>query len=177
MSTVRKELVWNIKKNLYRLSCDDVYKLAKDIASDSSQDLESSDEESCVNYILYYMQSDTLLESEDEGMSDLLMLNDLVKSIIDNPVATVITKGVTQKHTTLTTVPTLIEGHTTFSHVNDDMPTTSHFTALSTTTNHTTQQHANLDRDITTQSMDQLQAMHEDLGEKLQYYKDMASTQ
>lgn len=81
MSTVRKELVWSIKKNLYQLSCDDVYKLAKDIASDSSQDLESTDEGSCVDYIFNYMQSDTLLKSEDEGMSELLMLNDLVKSI------------------------------------------------------------------------------------------------
>ena len=71
----------------------------------------------------------------------------------------------------------MIEGHTTFSHVNDDTSTTSHFTALTTTTDHTRQQHANLDTDITTQSVDQLQAMHEDLGEKLQYYKDMASTQ
>ena len=79
MSTVRKELVWSIKNNLYLLSCDDDYKLAKDITSDSKQDLESTDEESCVNYIHNYMQSDTSLKSEDEGMSDLLMLNDLVK--------------------------------------------------------------------------------------------------
>lgn len=41
------------------------------------------------------MQSDTLLNSEDEGMSQLLMLNDLVNNIIDN--RNLIHNGITQE--------------------------------------------------------------------------------
>ncbi|XP_030606237.1 uncharacterized protein LOC115794735 [Archocentrus centrarchus] len=85
MSTARKELVWSIKKNLYRLSGGEAYQLARDIATDYPGDeLEPTDEEGCVECIIKYMQSDALLQSEDEGMSQLLVLNDMLCSIIEN---------------------------------------------------------------------------------------------
>lgn len=42
----------------------------------SATDLEASDDESCVDYILDYILSDTLISSENEGVSHLLILND-----------------------------------------------------------------------------------------------------
>ncbi|CAL8358497.1 unnamed protein product [Merluccius merluccius] len=53
MSSVRKQLVWGIKKNLYKLSGNEVYELARDIATDGqgATDLESSDEEDCLGSI------------------------------------------------------------------------------------------------------------------------------
>lgn len=124
------------------------------------------------------MQSDNLLSSEDEGMGQLLMLNDLVCNIIDNHDTVVITNGVTQEHETLTTMSARVSDHTTLSHAKSDTSATRHSTKLPTaaTTVHTTQQHIDLNTDTTTQSVDQLQVMQEELGKKLQHYKDMAST-
>lgn len=62
------------------------------------------------------MQSDNLLSSEDEGMGQLLMLNDLVCNIIDNHDTVVITNGVTQEHETLTTMSARVSDHTTYIH-------------------------------------------------------------
>lgn len=41
-----------------------------------------NDEESCMDYVTSYVQSKTLLELEDEGMSQLLMLDDLISQAI-----------------------------------------------------------------------------------------------
>lgn len=62
MSAVHKELVWNIKKQLYRLLSNDIYQVAKDIATDSQHEgeLNLNDEEGCMEYVLSFMQSDTL---------------------------------------------------------------------------------------------------------------------
>lgn len=85
MAAARKELVWSIKKNLYKLSGAEAYQLARDLVTDSqSSELESTDEEGWVDCIINYMQSDALLNSEDEGMSQLLVLNDLVCSMVEN---------------------------------------------------------------------------------------------
>ncbi len=105
-----------------------MYELAKDIAADGqgATDLESSDEESCVEYILDYMQSDTLISSEDEGMSQLLMLNDLVYNMIENLDTVAISTGVTQQHETLTNIPT---EHTTLTHANNSTSANQHCTS------------------------------------------------
>lgn len=175
--TARKELVWSIRKNLYKLSGIEAYQLARDIATDSqsADDLESTDEGGCVDYILSYMQSDLVLRMK---VSQLLILNDLVCSIIHNRDTVVITNGVTEEHETLTTVQARTVDHTTLSHANSDTSTTRHCAALPTAvaTVQTTQQHTNLSTDTTTQSVDQLQVMHKELGKKLQHYKDMTST-
>ncbi|KAG5283786.1 hypothetical protein AALO_G00046140, partial [Alosa alosa] len=148
MSTARKELVWSIKKNLYKLSGTEAYHLAKDIAtaSQGTNTLEPSDEEGCVDYILSYMKSDSLSSSEDEGMSQLLMLNDLVCFAIENRIPAVITKGV-EKVKDIPTAPSPAVGYT---HTTPDLPSPSsthtHYTTLpsATTTVHTTQQHIGL---------------------------------
>lgn len=51
-----------MKKNLYKLSGEEAYQLARDIATDheGADDSEPTDEEGCVNYILNYMLFDTL---------------------------------------------------------------------------------------------------------------------
>lgn len=48
---------------------------------DSSK-LQVGEEESCFEYILAFMNSDTLVESEDSGMAVLLELNDTVNNVI-----------------------------------------------------------------------------------------------
>lgn len=77
----------------------------------------------------------------------------------------VIRNGITQEHETPTTMPAGIVDHTTISHANSDTSTTKHCSALpmAVATVHTTQQHTDLSRDTTTQSVDQLQVMHEEL--------------
>lgn len=104
MATARKELVWSITKNLYKLSATQAYHLAKDIAT-GCQDvntLEPPDEEGCVECILSYIKSDSLLTSEDQGMSQLLIFNDLVCNVIANCDSVVATNGVAQAQNTFT---------------------------------------------------------------------------
>lgn len=85
MSTLRKELVWRIKKNLFRLSGSEAYEVARTIDADHRgvDWLDPTDEESCINHILDFMHSEALLESEDEGMGHLLSLSDMVSSVIN----------------------------------------------------------------------------------------------
>ena len=177
MSTARKELVWNIKKNLFKLSGSDAYRLARDIATDdqSTPDLTSTDEEGCVDYIFDYMNSETLISSEDGGMSQLLMLNDLVREIINDRNTVVIANGVTQEHETLTTTSDNIIDPTPWSHyATSDMSNTRHDTATPAATVQNIQD-TNHSTDTTSQSVDHLQVMHEELGKRLQHYKDIAN--
>lgn len=175
MSRARKELAWCIKKNLYKLSDSEVYQLARDIATDShyEEDLDSTDEEGCMNHIVSYIQSDSLLESEDEGMSQLLALNDLVCSMIANHDSVAITTGITQSHDTDTfTLPVRTADQTIHS-----PDTAVSITKSCTTPKHIPPQPNSLmtDNNATAQTVDQLQVMHDELGKKLQHYKEVAS--
>ncbi|CAM4733134.1 unnamed protein product [Leuciscus chuanchicus] len=86
MSATRKELVWSIKKQLFRLSSNDIYQVAKDIAINSQheEELNPNDEEGCMEYVISYMQSDTLLGLEDEGMGQFQPPADLSNHSWDN---------------------------------------------------------------------------------------------
>ncbi|KAG9265736.1 hypothetical protein AMEX_G20206 [Astyanax mexicanus] len=83
----RKSLVWTIKKSLLTLTAEELFQLAKEVGpvpgKDSSM-LEVVDEEGCFEYIQAYMRSETLLESEDTGMAQLLELNDVINAIIQD---------------------------------------------------------------------------------------------
>lgn len=56
-------------------------------------DLNLNDEEHCFEYVVSYMQSDTLLKLEDEGMSQLLALNELICKTINAGVSSNIPVG------------------------------------------------------------------------------------
>ena len=61
MSTARKELVRNIKKNLFRLSSTDIHKVAEDLAGDQEEDkvkLRESDEEGCTDFVVAVVKSE-----------------------------------------------------------------------------------------------------------------------
>ena len=83
----RKRLSWSIKKRLHQLTADEAYEVATHLdpveGLDSSE-LNRDDEEGCVKYIAANMNSETLLNLEDEGMSMLLCLQDTVDLIIAN---------------------------------------------------------------------------------------------
>lgn len=81
----RKGLVWSIKKSLLMLTADELFQLARSVGPVPGKDaskLQVGDEESCFEYILAFMNSDTLVESEDSGMVVLLELNDTVNNVI-----------------------------------------------------------------------------------------------
>lgn len=68
----RKNLVWTIKKGLFRLSADDLFQLATTIPRTPNQvaaKFDKHDEEGCIDYVCTYMNSAFLLELEDEGIS------------------------------------------------------------------------------------------------------------
>ncbi|KAL2083705.1 hypothetical protein ACEWY4_021478 [Coilia grayii] len=146
MATARKQLVWSITKNLYKLSGTQVYHLAKDIATDSEDvnTLESSDEEGCVGYVLRYMQSDSLQSLEDEGMSQLLMLNDLVCNLIANSDSVVVVADSAPQITETATAPSPAVGNTHAALYLPPPSSTQHIalpSANTTTALHGTQQH------------------------------------
>lgn len=83
----RKRLIWSIKKKLHLLTAEGAYEVAthiQPVAGLDSSKLSKDDEESCVEFISAYMNSQSLLEEEDEGMATLLFLEDTVGAIITN---------------------------------------------------------------------------------------------
>lgn len=81
----RKGLVWSIKKSLLTLTADELFQLARSVGPVPGKDsstLQVGEEESCFEYILAFMNSETLVESEDSGMAVLLELNDTVHNVI-----------------------------------------------------------------------------------------------
>lgn len=84
MSTERKKLAWSIRRRLFSLSNIQLFELATNIATDNGDPVrfKQTDEESCMDYVTAYIQSDTLLQLEDEGLSQLLILNDEIDQII-----------------------------------------------------------------------------------------------
>lgn len=81
----RKQLVWAIKKGLFRLSEDGLFQIAIPRTPDqSSVKLDKHDEEGCIEYVYSYMDSTVVLELEDEGMSQLLFIKDMIAEMIHN---------------------------------------------------------------------------------------------
>ena len=79
----RKKLTWTIKKKLFNLSSDELLQLAKCISQEPTQaKLVNQDEESCIDYVCSYMESTALLESDDQGMSQLLDMKKIIDEII-----------------------------------------------------------------------------------------------
>lgn len=81
----RKGLVWDIKKSLLTLTADELFQLARSVGPVPGKDastLQVGEEENCFEHILGFMNSDTLIQSEDSGMAVLLELNDTVSNLI-----------------------------------------------------------------------------------------------
>ena len=75
----RKNLVWAIRKGLLTLPAERLFQIAKNIGTVSGKDpseLQVGDEEGCFEHIQEFIYSKHLLESEDEGMAELLVLKD-----------------------------------------------------------------------------------------------------
>lgn len=72
---VRKRLVWMIKKGLYRLTAEEIFRLTQSIepVEDLNQ-ISWTKRMSSFDYLSAYMPSNPLLMSEDEGVSWLLHL-------------------------------------------------------------------------------------------------------
>jgi hypothetical protein len=81
----RKATVWEIKKRLHQLTHDKLIDLLDhlELTADTGKcRLDVTDEECCFEYIVDYMTSESLLELEDGGFSQLLLLKDNVDAII-----------------------------------------------------------------------------------------------
>ena len=81
----RKHLVWDIRKSLLALSGEELYQLTKTVGPVSGKEqseLEEGDQEGCFEYINAFMYSKQLLDSEDSGMVDLMMLKDAVDDVL-----------------------------------------------------------------------------------------------
>lgn len=138
----RKGLVWSIKKSLLTLTADELFHLAQSVGPVPGKDsstLKVGEEESCFEYILAFMNSDTLVESEDSGMAVLLELNDTVNNVIQSCVAQSKTGADVNVHNVLST-PVLSENVTAGQPdaVTDDITTDNvTTTAPNTSTTHT----------------------------------------
>lgn len=75
----RKELVWSIKKGLLHLSADHIFQIATFQHHIIRIQLNWTNR---MKDVCSYMSSTTLLELEDEGMSQLLCLKDVIDEMI-----------------------------------------------------------------------------------------------
>ncbi|XP_073805423.1 uncharacterized protein [Danio rerio] len=87
MADERKRLVWKIKKSLHKLNVHEQGYIADSITSVAGlipPTIAKDDEESCLNFIISYMQSDSLLKLEDEGFAQLLTLRDMINELSES---------------------------------------------------------------------------------------------
>ena len=85
MGDTRKKLVWSIQKLLLQLSKDQLQELAKAIGTDAATnppDSTGDNETELFDYVVKYMNSEQLKGLEDEGLSALLHLQDIVRGIM-----------------------------------------------------------------------------------------------
>lgn len=81
----RKATVWEIKKRLHQLTHDELISLVEHLeptADTGKCRLDVTYEECCFEYVVDYMTSESLLELEDGGFSQLLLLKDSVDALI-----------------------------------------------------------------------------------------------
>ncbi|XP_037651830.1 uncharacterized protein LOC119503885 [Sebastes umbrosus] len=110
----RKSLVWDIRKSLLTLSAEGLFHIAKEVGPVSGLDwseLQKGDHEGCFDYISSFMYSKHLLESEDSGMVDLLILKDAVDAVVSNRDVTDLPD--LEPHNIQTTTQTVHTAHTT----------------------------------------------------------------
>ncbi|XP_061882771.1 uncharacterized protein LOC133633945 [Entelurus aequoreus] len=83
----RKNLVWEIRKGLLSLSPEELFQIANGVGpvldEDPSQ-LDSEDVNGCFDHIHEFMHSKRLLESEDTGMVELLLLKDAIDKVMES---------------------------------------------------------------------------------------------
>lgn len=83
-----KSLVWDIRKNLLALSAEELFRVARavDPALDADRSgLMEGDQEVNYDHINSFMYSKQSLETEDEGMVQLLMLKDTIDDVVKSP--------------------------------------------------------------------------------------------
>ncbi|GAA6083810.1 uncharacterized protein LOC102083148 [Tachysurus ichikawai] len=80
MDRARKQLVLDIKRELISLPADELFRIAKVIGSTprhGTSELDLEDSRVCFDHIIAFMCSELLLETEDQGMSELLSLQEM----------------------------------------------------------------------------------------------------
>lgn len=79
----RRKLAWTINKKLFQLSSEELLQLATIISQIPDQaKLNKHDEVRCTDYVRSYIRSTALLELEDQGMSRLLEIQDIIDDMI-----------------------------------------------------------------------------------------------
>ncbi|KAI2652606.1 hypothetical protein H4Q32_005853 [Labeo rohita] len=104
-SSGRKSLVWDIRKRLLTLSAGELLQVARavePVSNEVQSELVEGDEEGCYDYINSFMYSKQLLDTEDEGMVQLLILKDAIDEVVkcrDDEVSMSNVKGDSELHT------------------------------------------------------------------------------
>ncbi|XP_049319254.1 uncharacterized protein LOC125780868 [Astyanax mexicanus] len=166
----RKSLVWEIRKGLFTLSAEELFQIAKTIGpvpERDSSELRDSDLEGCFDYVSCFMYSKSLLDSEDMGMSSLLMLRDVVNEILETRGAAaqlVHTQAGTDSHDT----------HMLASPANPGLGDTTHLSDTMTPPCLPNVATHNMD-DSSHPDLQRMLASYEQLGRELQQYTTMST--
>lgn len=158
MSTTRKELIWSIRGRLFTLSSRDLFELAKSLAAEKTDTVQLSEEdkEGCMDYVTSYLQSQTLLQLEDEGMSQLLTLGDLITQVIQ-------AGGLKTRSADVATTP------------NTPSPYPSNILPDSSPTDNPTDFQAEINANPETESIEELRKAYETLGGRIRLCETTAS--
>ena len=170
MGTTRKELVWNIKRGLFKLSSNDLHTVARGLSTEAHEVSQlKGDEEGCIDYVITYMGSRELLELEDEGMTNLLMLDDFVCKLINENVCVELPVdkwGDAKTHKTHSPeLPTIDV---------DNMSQTNPHSNITVTPQYP---HSNTHIHANTQSVEDLRKMYDELGQQLRKCAATANSQ
>lgn len=80
----RKSLVWDIRRSLLTLEAGELFQIARSVGPVSDEDqseLMEGDHEGCFDHISSFMHSKQLIDLEDSGMAQLLMLKDTIDTV------------------------------------------------------------------------------------------------
>lgn len=83
----RKSLVWDTRTGLFALSPGELCQVTNNVGTTAGQEqppVDEGDPEGCFDHITSFIYSEDLLESEDTGMVQLLMLKDFIDSLTAN---------------------------------------------------------------------------------------------
>ncbi|KAL1277383.1 hypothetical protein QQF64_024056 [Cirrhinus molitorella] len=160
---MRKRLVWDIRKDLITLPSAELFHIAKVIGpvqGKNSSELDLEDSEGCFEYINAFMSSEALLETEDQGMSELLSLQETVTAA---------------KQVCTTACTTDVDPNTHVTHVSP--PLTTNEQTLTTNSTYLTPPHAATDLGgvkgagpRTNTDLSKMLAEYEALSRKIQQY-------
>lgn len=177
-----KRLMWDIKKSLFDLSPSNLFEIANNVGpvpGEGQSKLEREDHEGCFDHICKFIHSEHHLEQEDRGMTDFLVLKDLVDDALQSQTVTKVVKPIESDTVDVGAPQVVVTNAAMNAHSNDITNTTTpvntdQVNPISDNVGATMPDSVGTIQDVELQRM---LLSYEELGKKLKQYIDPPTTQ